>query len=212
MNNWQILGIEPTKDKREIKSAYAKKLAEYHPEEHPEQFWHIKEAYDSALLYAECDPAPAAFEPEEPEEEMPADKNPVHVALAELSQIFNYPPGIMFQDVYTTLGLRKFVAGELFESVKDDPDFIDGMTELFTNHPLSLEDISLLREIFELKPNEIDYRKYSSELIPILDRIESRQKDKADREKKRTTRVRGSLLLLWFIVIFIVWYFWDFFP
>ena len=41
MNAWEILGIEPTKDKKEIKKAYARLLKQYHPEENPEEFKHI---------------------------------------------------------------------------------------------------------------------------------------------------------------------------
>ena len=38
MNAWEILGIEPTSDKKTIKRAYAKLLKQYHPEENPEEF------------------------------------------------------------------------------------------------------------------------------------------------------------------------------
>ncbi len=49
---WQILGIEPTKDKTEIKKAYAKLIAVFHPEENPEKFQEIQQAYKQALNYA----------------------------------------------------------------------------------------------------------------------------------------------------------------
>ena len=42
MNAWEILGIEPTKDKKEIKKAYARLLKQYHPEENPEEFKQIQ--------------------------------------------------------------------------------------------------------------------------------------------------------------------------
>jgi len=69
MNSWQILGIEPTKEKRKIKRAYAKMLAKYHPEEHPEYFSCIKDAYDFALKYAEWEMAPRSCGQEELETE-----------------------------------------------------------------------------------------------------------------------------------------------
>ncbi|MDD2980829.1 MAG: DnaJ domain-containing protein [Hespellia sp.] len=53
MEIWDILQIEPTKDKRQIKKAYAKMIAMYHPEEHPEQFQEIHTAYEIALRLAE---------------------------------------------------------------------------------------------------------------------------------------------------------------
>lgn len=49
MNAWEILGIEPTKDKKEIKKAYARLLKQYHPEENSEEFKQIQAAYQQCL-------------------------------------------------------------------------------------------------------------------------------------------------------------------
>lgn len=49
MNVWEILGIEPTSDKKTIKRAYAKLLKQYHPEENPEKFKQIQAAYQQCL-------------------------------------------------------------------------------------------------------------------------------------------------------------------
>lgn len=49
MNAWEILGIEPTSDKKTIKRAYAKLLKQYHPEENPEKFKQIQAAYQRCL-------------------------------------------------------------------------------------------------------------------------------------------------------------------
>ena len=49
MNAWEILGIEPTSDKKEIKRAYARLLKQYHPEENPEEFKQIQAAYQQCL-------------------------------------------------------------------------------------------------------------------------------------------------------------------
>ncbi len=48
MEIWKILGIEPTEDKKLIKKAYLAKLKVTHPEEKPEEFAILKEAYDLA--------------------------------------------------------------------------------------------------------------------------------------------------------------------
>lgn len=52
-NIWEILKIEETKDSRAIKRAYASLAREYNPEEHPQEFLHIREAYERAMAYAE---------------------------------------------------------------------------------------------------------------------------------------------------------------
>ena len=49
MNTWEVLGIEPTSDKKEIKKAYARLLKQYHPEENPEEFKQIQAAYQQCL-------------------------------------------------------------------------------------------------------------------------------------------------------------------
>ena len=46
---FKILEIEPTSDKKKIKIAYSKMLKKYHPEEFPEMFMKINEAYRVAL-------------------------------------------------------------------------------------------------------------------------------------------------------------------
>lgn len=53
MNIWKILGIEPTTDKKAIRKAYAAKTKVIHPEEKPEEFRQLHEAYQAALGYAD---------------------------------------------------------------------------------------------------------------------------------------------------------------
>lgn len=52
MNCWDILGIKPTDNLKEIKRAYATKSREVHPEEHPEEFSKLHEAYEQATHFA----------------------------------------------------------------------------------------------------------------------------------------------------------------
>lgn len=53
MNCWKILEIEPIADKSIIKQAYVEKLNLFHPEEDPEGFQNLREAYETALK--ECE-------------------------------------------------------------------------------------------------------------------------------------------------------------
>lgn len=52
MTVWETLGIEATDDLKVIKKAYAKGLKTYHPEEDPEGYQRLREAYDSAVKLA----------------------------------------------------------------------------------------------------------------------------------------------------------------
>lgn len=52
MSVWEELGIERTDNAREIKRAYAAKLKLVHPEDHPEEFQRLHEAYKLALNIA----------------------------------------------------------------------------------------------------------------------------------------------------------------
>ena len=45
-DHWSMLGLEePTRDISAVKRAYARKSREYHPEEDPEGFLRLREAY-----------------------------------------------------------------------------------------------------------------------------------------------------------------------
>ncbi len=52
MDIWKILGIDPTQDLKAIKKAYARLSVKYHPEEHPEEFRQLNDAYKAAVKYA----------------------------------------------------------------------------------------------------------------------------------------------------------------
>ncbi|MEN9354907.1 MAG: hypothetical protein RL318_2232 [Fibrobacterota bacterium] len=49
MMDWEILGISPTKDLRELKSAYSRALRVNHPDKNPEGFRRLREAYERLL-------------------------------------------------------------------------------------------------------------------------------------------------------------------
>lgn len=49
---WKILEIEPTTDRSVIKRAYAALAKKYHPEQYPEEFLNLRNAYEAAMEYA----------------------------------------------------------------------------------------------------------------------------------------------------------------
>ncbi len=75
MNIWEILGIEPTRDQGAVRRAYAAAAARYNPEEHPEEFLAVRQAYEQALAFARSAEEPAEV-PELPELTMPAQPLP----------------------------------------------------------------------------------------------------------------------------------------
>ncbi len=76
-NVFRILEIEPTTDKKEIKRAYARLVKRYHPEEFPEEWEKIHDAYEQALKIAEYGKPPMAAEPPEPSRQMEVPEPPV---------------------------------------------------------------------------------------------------------------------------------------
>jgi hypothetical protein len=59
MNIWEVLGIPATQDAGEIRSAYVSRLRQVHPEDDPEGFQRLREAYDAALRLSTSAQAPA---------------------------------------------------------------------------------------------------------------------------------------------------------
>lgn len=66
MNIWEILGIPPSTDIVTIKKAYADRAKEWHPEEHPEEFKRLRNAYQTAVKWAKSGGGEKAGESVEP--------------------------------------------------------------------------------------------------------------------------------------------------
>ncbi len=89
MNCFTVLGIEPTTEKKTIKRAYAAKSREFHPEEHPEEFQRIHDAYEEALAWAERN-AGRGEEPQMPEEPRRMEMGAAEQEKAAESETWNY--------------------------------------------------------------------------------------------------------------------------
>ncbi|WP_282178033.1 J domain-containing protein [Vibrio nereis] len=61
MSFWDILGIAQTDDEDSVKRAYRAKIKYHHPEDDPDGFKRLKQAYDQALAHVNQPAATAAF-------------------------------------------------------------------------------------------------------------------------------------------------------
>lgn len=71
MDIYQVLGISPTRDKKIIRKAYAGLIRKYHPEEHPEKWKEIHDAYTMAMQRADEDQPLHEEQKSEQEEQKP---------------------------------------------------------------------------------------------------------------------------------------------
>ncbi len=114
---WNTLGIEPTNDIKKIKSAYAALAKKYNPEEYPEEFRKLHDAYKKACDIARgrrplvrgnllCDIPRRAVEAEE----APAGKEPESYDLGGVDTSGRRPP--VHGDVIGDIPHRTAEAGE----------------------------------------------------------------------------------------------------
>ncbi len=74
---WEILKIDPTKDKKAIKRAYRQQLTSVNPEEKPEEFKLLRHAYEEALAYADSN------------QEEARDKSPIELWVDRLTELYD---------------------------------------------------------------------------------------------------------------------------
>ena len=90
---WLVLETEPTKEEEQIKQAYRRKLARTNPEDDPEGFKRLREAYEQALRLA--------AQTQEPEEELP--EGPVGDWLWEVKEAYGRLSSRLDTELWTSL-------------------------------------------------------------------------------------------------------------
>lgn len=87
MTIWDVLGIQPTKDEREIRRAYARELKLRRPSQDPQGFQELREAFDSAKRYASSEEPIILYQESEltPQAEETPPMPPESLAVSDIS-------------------------------------------------------------------------------------------------------------------------------
>ncbi|MBR0137861.1 MAG: tetratricopeptide repeat protein, partial [Erysipelotrichaceae bacterium] len=150
---WDILGIQPTKDKKAITQAYREKLLDTNPEDKPEEFKQLRSAYEEALKYAESQ-----------QSAMKTEKDAVDLWRDQLEELYrNYPERIKLenwkqlfeQEVCQSLDSRMKIEETLIVFLMDNYFIPHALWQFFDEQFSWKERID---DLYENYPNQfIDY-------------------------------------------------------
>ena len=182
MNAWEILGIEPTSDKKEIKKAYARLLKQYHPEENPEEFKQIQTAYQQCL-HSDQEIEYVSYE-QNVESKQDIKAQPISIKedtivpppIPKITTLFiqNEKDVVVYQDILKSIekSLPKKIGSKEIVQVFTDPKIMPYLEDEFFCR--RLEDIFLSRKLKYIKnfrdPIYIYLGKYGmSKLSNVMD-------------------------------------------
>lgn len=143
MNAWEILGIEPTSDKKEIKRAYARLLKQYHPEDNPEEFKQIQAAYQQCL-HPEQEIESVSFE----QNKQDIKTQPISTKedtiipppIPEVKTLFveNEKDIVVYQDILNSIekSLPKKIGSKEIVQVFTDPKIMPYLEDIFLSRKL----------------------------------------------------------------------------
>lgn len=159
MNAWEILGIEPTSDKKTIKRAYAKLLKQYHPEENPEEFKQIQAAYQQCL-HSDQEIESVSYE-QNVESKQDIKAQPISIVedtivpppIPKITTLFiqNEKDVVVYQDIFNSIekSLPKKIGSKEIVQVFTDPKIMPYLEDEFFCR--RLEDIFLSRKLKYIK-------------------------------------------------------------
>ncbi|MFD2657035.1 J domain-containing protein [Gracilibacillus thailandensis] len=150
MINWNLLGIEPTKDLNVIKKAYAKQLPQFHPEDDPEGYQQLRKAYEEAIEYAKDEKT--NWEEPITTESAPTPITPKESWQDHFLRIFN--------DIEKRIDIRewqKLLDAEAIWQIEEYPKVKTFITSHVREYPnLPLEIWQLLARIFDWQETDVD--------------------------------------------------------
>lgn len=165
---WAVLGIEPTTDKRRIKKAYAEAVKTCHPEEHPEEFKQLYEAYQAALNSLSADNRASRGVSAETLQQTLHSETSQHKALpSEVSRQEAQHPGILHSESLHPETLRP----EMQHSETQRPK----MQHPETQHPETLRSETLHSESLHSEPVHPEAQQEMSQSSMQEDGLETSQ-------------------------------------
>ena len=149
---WKILGIEPTKDKKVITQAYREKLMQTNPEEKPEEFKELRNAYEEALKYAE-------------NQGLKTEKTPVDLWRDKLEELYNDFPSRNDLSCW-----QRLFNEDVCLAIDTRMDVEDAMMNFFMDHYFITHDVwvYLDTQFSLLERQEELYEKYPKDFIDYV--------------------------------------------
>lgn len=219
MDAWDILGIPPNSDSRTVRRAYAQRAKDCHPEEDPEGFQRLYQAYQQALRAARWRERQAAA-PSEDDVPGPPPVSPVSPAPTSPAppalEILPFLDQALEKQREEVRGIDQLqlealqalpndskvwadhLAGEDFQLVMWDLDFMDGLAALLEEEALpeaGCEELYYVYDLYQLENDirwERDFRReLYCHLAPVYRRrVELRQLQASALERGKTRAQR----------------------
>jgi len=150
MNIWKVLKIEKSKDKNRIKAAYHELLRVTNPEDFPEEFKDLRQAYEEALYYAD-----------QPEEAKAAggenDISPEGIFMERVRTVYNH-----LSDRLNIEKWKDLMAEDICYALDTKLDIRNRLLTFL------MENYRLPREIWQLLDETFQFRKSKAELCELF--------------------------------------------
>ena len=215
---WKILGIEATDHIKEIKRAYAKRSKEIHPEDHPEEFMQLHDAYEQAMAIAKHQDTQTFFVPSDIIKVSPVETNEDTSNEFDFEALFEEGNHLneqqkenlrntVLKEICTLLDERtsytkwlEFTQDIKFVYVAEDTLFKDILYEIISDRKISPEaNTAFYKYYTDLDDSSLE----TQQLLKLLDLLMQRRKDIVG---KRFQNIRAILVFIVYLIFcYLAW-------